>query len=100
MPGLIDLRPAAASEDVSDSEQGRILYRTMFSPTSAGGVDASAKVAVPFSAKSVCVVGQTISAADKSALTAQPSTRTCNIDSFDLTGTSFAIAAAPKRGSS
>jgi hypothetical protein len=85
--------------DVSDSEQGRILYRTMFSPTSAGGVDASAKVAVPFTAKSVCIVGQTISAADESALTAQPSIRTCKVDSFDLTRTSFALAVAPERGS-
>jgi hypothetical protein len=80
--------------DVSNAKTGGIFYRSMFSGSSAGAVDAEAKVSIP-TGKTVCVVASTIKSTDTAAQQVQPKTRTCRIDSFDLSQSSFVFIAAP-----
>jgi hypothetical protein len=82
--------------DVSDARSGEIFYRSMFSGSPAGTVDASAKVSIPRATKTACVVGRTLSTSDLTART-QPPTRTCTIGSFDLSSSSFLLTRAPSR---
>lgn len=81
--------------DVRSAKTGQVFYRSMFSGSSTGVVDATAKVAVRASVKKVCVVGEMISATNSAALTRQPRRRTCRLNSFDLSHSSFAITALP-----
>jgi hypothetical protein len=75
--------------------RGAIFYRSMFSGSSTGAVDATAKAPVPKGVKRVCVVGSTISLTDNTTLKTQPKTRICALRSLDLSQTSLAVITVP-----
>jgi hypothetical protein len=82
---------------------GTTFYRSMFSSSPAGVVDAAAKATVPSGARKVCVTGTTINAAtitsaDKKTrqkqirkLRKQLGKRTCALGTLDLSKTSFTL---------
>ena len=70
---------------------GIVYYRSVFSGSATGAVDASAKVQVPKTEHKVCVVASAVSAVDTATLKNQAQAPSCDLESFDLSRSSFAL---------
>jgi hypothetical protein len=93
-PDDVVLLDMAGNSKTQTGKRRVIFYRSMFSSSSTGVVDATAKAPMPKGMTRACVVATTISTADGTPLEGQP-TRTCALGLLDLSRTSFAVITVP-----
>ena len=93
-PDAVVLLDMAGNSKTENGKRRVIFYRSMFSSSSTGVVDATAKAPIPNGMTRACVVATTISTADGTPLQGQP-TRICALGLLDLSRTSFAVITVP-----